>query len=150
MIEKLAAASAAQLAALHARCFDHPWSEAEFASLLHLPSSLALGQREDGVLLGFVLSRIAADEAEILTVGVSPQSRRTGCGRSLLSSLHEQAFERGVERIFLEVSDINHAARALYERAGYTEAGRRARYYRDGSDALVLEKTLSGRGQTPG
>ena len=71
MIEKLAAASAAQLAALHARCFDHPWSEAEFASLLHLPSSLALGQREDGVLLGFVLSRIAADEAEILTVGVA-------------------------------------------------------------------------------
>jgi ribosomal-protein-alanine N-acetyltransferase len=150
MIERLTAASADRMANVHARCFDHAWSEAEFASLLHLPSSLALGRGEDGALHGFVLARIAADEAEILTIGVDPDQRRGGSGRALLNSLHGCARDRGVARVFLEVSDVNTAARALYERAGYTETGRRARYYRDGSDALVLEKTLSGRGQTPG
>ncbi|WP_300527629.1 ribosomal protein S18-alanine N-acetyltransferase [Maricaulis sp.] len=150
MIERLHAASADQLAELHALCFDHAWSQAEFASLLHLPSSLALGLREDGRLDGFVLVRTAADEAEILTIGVDPRCRKNGVGRALLERAETEARERGVTRVFLEVSDRNSAARALYQRAGYTGAGRRARYYRDGSDALVLEKTLSGRGQRPG
>ncbi|WP_300552749.1 ribosomal protein S18-alanine N-acetyltransferase [Maricaulis sp.] len=150
MIERLTAASARRLAAVHGRCFDHSWSEAEFASLLHLSSSIALGKGDAGILHGFVLARVAADEAEILTIGVDPDQRRGGCGQALLKSLHEYVRKQGVVRVFLEVSDVNTAARALYERNGYTETGRRARYYRDGSDALVLEKTLSGRGQTPG
>lgn len=150
MIERLTAASAGRMAAVHGRCFDHAWSEAEFASLLHLSSSLALGKGDHGLLHGFVLARVAADEAEILTIGVDPDQRRGGSGQALLTRLHECLKEQGVVRVFLEVSDINTAARTLYGRAGYTETGRRARYYRDGSDALVLEKTLSGRGQTPG
>jgi ribosomal-protein-alanine N-acetyltransferase len=66
-------------------------------------------------------------------------------GAALLDAAMTEAAARGVAAIFLEVSVGNEAARKLYARAGFTEVGRRARYYADGADALVLRSPLSRR-----
>ena len=98
---------------------------------------------------GFILVRTVADEAEILTLAVRPADRRRGIAAGLVARGASVAAAQGASRLFLEVAEDNDAARGLYERAGFVEAGRRPRYYAraDGSrtDALILTLNLSGR-----
>lgn len=146
--EEVTAQSAERMAALHAKCFDQPWPASEFASLLSMPSTLAFAIQEDARHLALVLVRIAADEAEILTIGVDPDFRGQGLGFSVLARAEEDVCARGVISVFLEVNQHNDPAQALYTRAGYSEIGRRPRYYRGRDDALIYRKTLLERGQT--
>jgi len=133
--------TAARLAALHAVAFDAPWDAAAFDSLLG-QGGVHLTETPDG----FILMRTVADEAEILTLAVRPEARRRGLGAELVARGAAEAAARGARRLFLEVADDNDAARALYARAGFAEAGRRPRYYAraDGSrrDALLLALNL--------
>jgi ribosomal-protein-alanine N-acetyltransferase len=135
----------ARLAALHARCFTRPrpWSAAEFGALLNAP----------GVFLcptaaGFILGRATLDEAEVLTLAVAPEARRSGKGRALLAAFEMAARTRAAAVAFLEVSDDNTAALALYRGAGYVVAGRRRNYFGAGVDGLVLRKPLTRPGAT--
>ncbi|MFT3688752.1 GNAT family N-acetyltransferase [Paenirhodobacter sp.] len=125
----------ADLAALHARCFTtpRPWSEGEFRDLLAAPFTFLLTAPQ-----GFLLGRVIAGEAELLTLAVAPEARRRGTGRALLAGFAETARARGADSAFLEVAEDNAPARALYAAAGWREAGRRRGYYHPGIDALVL------------
>lgn len=145
---------AARLAALHAACFAEGWPAASIATLLDTPGTAGL-VAECGAppaAAGLVLWRVAADEAEILTLGVVPARRRGGLGRALLDAAETLAAAAGARRMFLEVAADNAAARALYARAGYAPAGRRPGYYaRRGApaaDALVLARRLGGGAET--
>lgn len=131
---------AAALAALHAAAFPDAerWDAAAIGGLLAMPGAFGLVLPGEG----FVLARVAADEAEILTLAVAPEARRRGHGAALLAAAMAQAVARGAAAMFLEVSERNAAAGALYVRAGFAEAGRRRRYYADGADALVLRRGL--------
>lgn len=127
-----------RFAALHAASFDDPWDAAALRALTGSPGVIALASAD-----GFILLRVAADEAEILTIAVDPAMRRSGQGGALLTAATEVAKAAGAQRLFLEVSSENAAARGLYARHGFTQVGHRARYYGDGSDALVLAVTLA-------
>lgn len=148
-IERVTPQAAALMAGLHAQCFDRPWNEREFAALLYLPGTTGLVLHDGVTPCGLALLRQAADEAEVLTIGIAPGARRHGSGARLLAGAEGDAARAGVKRVFLEVSTANAAAQALYDRAGYSEIGRRRAYYADGTDALVLEKWLRDYGQTP-
>ena len=129
------------MAAIHAACFETPWSESELCALLALPTTVA---RIDE--FGFLLCSRVADEMEILTIGVLPEHRRHHVGSSLLSEMIDWAGSVGVKRIFLEVSVENLPARRLYERFGFCQTGVRRGYYRTSSgqaDALCLTKKIS-------
>lgn len=139
-------ADAAAAAKLHADSFARGWSEEEISALILdrqvEANVLAQGRRLDG----FVLSRMAADEAEILTIAIDPAQRGHGWGRRLLSKHLARLAARGIKALFLEVEEDNASARALYHRAGFVEVGRRPAYYvkADGtcSEALVLKRDL--------
>lgn len=126
-----------RLAAIHAEAFDAPWSAAALAELLVSPGVFAVAEDD-----GFILIRVVADEAEILTLAVRPTARRAGLGARLVEAATVRAAALGAERMFLEVADSNAAARALYARSGFVEMGRRRGYYAhtDGrrEDALTL------------
>ncbi len=93
------------------------------------------------------LVSLAADEAELLEIGVAPAARGQGIGAGLLADAMDRAARLGARRMILEVAEDNRPARALYARAGFAEAGRRAAYYpRPGgarADALVLARPLA-------
>lgn len=132
------------LAALHALVFHdtpRPWSVGAFSALVRQPTTL-LAVRPGG----FALGRIAGTEAELLTLAVHPDARRHGLGAGLVLDYEAEAAARGAAESLLEVAVTNVAARALYERLGYAQAGRRPRYYRRDDappvDALVLRKVL--------
>ena len=81
-------------------------------------------------------------EAELLRVAVNPGAQRQGLATRLLRLSEEALRHQGCQRLLLEVRPSNAAARALYAGLGWTDLGRRARYYPDGEDALILEKHL--------
>ncbi len=139
-------AHASVLAALHEAVFPpgERWSAAAMAEQLGLPGTfglLAISALETPC--GLMLARVAADQAEILTLGVTPIQRRQGAARLLLQQAEHRAAQAGAVAMFLEVAKRNNAARLLYDRSGYREVGRRRRYYLSGEDALVLKRDLT-------
>lgn len=131
------------MAELHASAFppSEAWGAAAFEMQLALPGTFGFVDPEGGM----ILCRVAADEAEVLTLAVHPVRRRRGIAWRLLRRAIEEALGRGAGRMFLEVSSANAGGRALYASAGFREAGLRRGYYRDGSDALVLRaRAFSG------
>ena len=135
------AVDAAVLAAIHGAAFppSEAWGEHAIGLQLGLPGVFGLIDTAGGM----VLARIAGDEGEVLTLAVVPANRRRGLGRALLGAALQEIRDRGARVVFLEVSEANQAARALYAAAGFVEVGRRRRYYADGTDALVLRAALS-------
>ncbi|WP_338144494.1 GNAT family N-acetyltransferase [Neoroseomonas marina] len=148
VIRPAGAAMAGLLATLHAEGFPpaERWTAQAIGLLLDLPGHFGLIAETRGEPLGFVLGRVAAGEAEVLTIAVRPALRRSGVGRALLTALVETAAAAGAETLFLEVSESNGPARQLYAALGAVEAGRRRRYYADGTDALVLRLDIKSCG----
>ena len=133
------------LSALHAQCFEQPWDEKAFSELLSLPSTAAHIVTNDDIPLGFCFYQITQDEAEILSVGIVPAKRGLSAGTALLAHGFKFLADRQVNRLLLEVSETNTAARTLYLKSGFTEIGRRKGYYREKGtrrDALMYEKLL--------
>jgi ribosomal-protein-alanine N-acetyltransferase len=130
------------IAGMHHVSFAEPWSEKAMAELLALPGCFGWLAAEDGEPQGFVLARIAADEAEILTLMVLPPYRRNGLAQRLLGEVVEYAKSQAVGTLFLEVALSNVAGRELYTKVGFVQVGRRPRYYANGGDALLLARDL--------
>lgn len=136
------------LAALHARAFTYPrpWSAAEIAALMDSPHVLLLA---DPAGRGFLMGRVVADEAEVLTIAVAPEARRQGIGADLMARFADAAAARGAVVAHLEVAADNAAAIALYAQAGFAAAGRRRGYFvtPDGAriDALTMTRPLTRR-----
>lgn len=137
-------------AELHSEAFARPWSGDEFASLLSQPGSFGYVVRRVGgrhtAPAGFVLARLAAGEAEILTIAVSRKMRRQGVGRLLMDMVLQRLHAERAHSLFLEVDEENHGALALYKRLRFEEVGRRPAYYSDAdgrkTSALVLKRRL--------
>jgi len=135
-------------ATIHAAGFAHPWSADEISKLIADASSLGAAALDPATLTlrGFALSRKAADEAEILTIAVSPACRKYGVGRDLLREHLQQAAFSGARTMFLEVDAENAAALALYARFGFVKVGERPGYYRRANGppakALVMRREL--------
>jgi ribosomal-protein-alanine N-acetyltransferase len=127
---------AAALAELHASAFTKGWTEDSICVLLSSPGTFALANEN-----GFILARVAAGEAEILTLAVRPAARRRGLARRLLAASATLAAQNGAQMMFLEVVVTNAPALGLYRGLGFAQVGRRKAYI-DGQDALVLKAEL--------
>jgi ribosomal-protein-alanine N-acetyltransferase len=137
-----------EIAALHRRLFDPPWDRIAIQSLLEHPAAAAFVAqvREPRALAGFIIGQIAADEAEILSIGVAPERQRQGIARTMIEGLVRAARRAEAKRLFLEVSAGNLAANRLYAGLGFEPVGRRKGYYRrpggEPVDAVVLALPL--------
>jgi ribosomal-protein-alanine N-acetyltransferase len=139
-VEVATFAHASAMAEIHRAAFRaaEAWSRDVMLLQLELPGTFGLVHPAGGMLL----ARVAADEAEILTLAVAGEQRRRGLGFALLRAAMRRAAGMGAVSMFLEVAVTNHAARGLYVAHGFVEAGLRRRYYSDGTDALILRSTL--------
>ncbi|HEX5508029.1 MAG TPA: ribosomal protein S18-alanine N-acetyltransferase [Pseudolabrys sp.] len=137
---------AAAIAALHANSFHRGWSEEEVAALLLDRSVIAHRAIVGATFAGFLMSRQAADEAEILSVAVDGAFRGRGLARDLLHLHLRRLAGLGIRKVFLEVDENNEAAVRLYGRAGFHEVSRRSNYYTEpggkSANALVLRRDL--------
>ena len=134
---------AAAIAAIHAASFQRGWGEEEIYRLLIEKSVVAHRATSGGKLIGFILSRRAAGEAEILSVAIAPSWRGRKMARPLLDLHLRHLAGLGTRAVFLEVGAHNAPATRLYRRAGFREVGKRQGYYEGGATALVMRRDLS-------
>jgi [ribosomal protein S18]-alanine N-acetyltransferase len=135
-------ADAAAIAAVHSASFQRGWGEDEIHSLLIERNVVAHRATTRRTFVGFILSRLAAGEAEILSVAIAPAWRSRAVARPLLTLHLRRLAGLGIHSVFLEVSERNVPACRLYRRAGFHEVGRRQGYYEGGTTALVLRRNL--------
>jgi ribosomal-protein-alanine N-acetyltransferase len=135
-------ADATAIAALHGVSFRRGWGEDEILRLLLERNVVTQRMMVGGKLIGFIMSRLAAGEAEILSVAIAPTWRGRGLSRQLLDLHLRRLAGLGIRAVYLEVGDHNAPACRLYGRAGFREVGRRQGYYEDGATALVLRRDV--------
>ena len=130
--------------AIERASFADPWSRDAFEHALDANGvrfEVACGAA--GNVVGYVVGWTVADEGEVANLAVAPDARRTGIAATLLDRVLARARSEGVTTLHLDVRESNAAARALYARLGFREAGRRRGYYRKPTeDALVLRLDL--------
>ena len=125
-----------ELANLHKKCFPHkPWTADDFADLKKSGCEIIASQN------GFIVWRVVADEAELISIGVSPDARRTGIAAAMIGIMEGELKKNGIKSVFLEVAENNIPARKLYEQNGYVQIGIRPKYY-DGIDAIMMRKDI--------
>ncbi len=138
---------APEIAALHAASFHRGWSDEEVENLLLDPQVLVHSLRVGGAFAGFVMSRAAADEAEILSIAVARRCQGRGLARQMLDLHMRRLAALGVKALFLEVAENNGPAIALYRKAGFRDVAKRPNYYPlpNGATAaaLVLRRDIA-------
>ena len=146
VVEAASPRDAARLAAIHAASFHRGWGDGEFDAMLRERNTLVQRLRLGSKIIGFAVSRLGADEAEILSIGVAPNWQRAGVAAGLLQGLSRAARRGDAKRIFLDVAEDNEAALALYRKLGFEKVGERPAYYADKngvkSTALVMKRDL--------
>ena len=134
------------LARVHAAAFAAAWSADDILRFAEDPGGFALIADEAGEAAAFILCRVMAGEAEVLTLAVRPTFRRRGIALALLEAALGLA-ARTAQAMLLEVAADNPGALALYARAGFRTVGQRAGYYaRAGAaavDAIVMRRALN-------
>jgi [ribosomal protein S18]-alanine N-acetyltransferase len=147
-VDVASARDADELARIHGQAFARGWSPEEMEQLLHDRAVVACVLRREGRAraYGFALSRIAEDEAEVLSIAVAEARRGSGGGGALLGRHLGRLAGLGVRRVVLEVDEENLSALALYARFGFAQVGRRRAYYarKDGTrgEAKVMALEL--------
>ena len=125
--------------------FGEAWSAGQCLGILSLPDVWLTFAEDGSHSIGFALSRLLMDEAELLLLAVEPDARHHGVGRALIERTTAIAAGKGAHRLLLEVRDDNRAL-DLYRAVGFAEIGRRRGYYQgsDGTsrDALTLARPI--------
>ncbi|MGH1577260.1 GNAT family N-acetyltransferase [Planktotalea sp.] len=133
--------TAEQLAKLHARASDRPWSLDSFQSQLAQSNTILEFDAH-----AFAIGLFALDDVELLQIATDPAFQRRGLAARVLKAFEVQAKAKGCTRGFLEVAESNLPAQGLYETSGWQEVGRRPNYYKcadgDREDAILMSKDL--------
>lgn len=129
-----------QIVALEQICFAVPWSrESIIKDMTENKLAFYLVAELNETVIGYVGIWNVIDEGHINNVAVSPLYRRQHIGTVLIDTLIKATTEAGIKRHTLEVREGNEAARALYSKFGFKEAGVRAKYYEDNNeDAIIM------------
>ena len=120
------------------------WSKESYVKFACEAGSLALVLEADGQIGGFLLGRLAADQAELLNLAVVGAQSRQGAGTALLTKAIQGWRLRGAKSVYLEVRESNTGAIAFYEKHGFAKMGLRKGYYRSPDEAaLTMVKKLT-------
>ena len=140
------------LATLQYKCFENSNVQPRLERMIFSPGvfGLIISEEDPNLEVAYAICRVALEEAELLSIGVVPNKRGSGYGKTILSAIITEAGHRGAESLVLEVGENNLAAKNLYAAAGFAQVGGRKNYYRVGSgayeDAAIMRCRLRNTG----
>ena len=123
-------------------CYPFPWSQQQFIEELQNRVATLLVCEIENRIAGYICYWLIGAEMEILNIATAPTARRRGVAVRLLNEAFSRCSEVGLSTAWLEVRAENRAAIALYQRSGFQKSGIRKGYYRDGEDAILMNKTF--------
>ena len=132
-----------ELIELENACFPHPYSVDQLSSLLTDPNSISAGILLGSDLIGYLFSRNVLQSLDIERIAVSPGQRRKGFSSELIHFAERKCQDLNINNLTLEVSSLNEGAIAFYCSLGFEVDGKRAAYYKDGSDAVLMSKKIA-------
>jgi ribosomal-protein-alanine acetyltransferase len=142
-VRPASAADLAPVAALEDELFGaEAWDEESLLDELERPGRTFVVHDDDGEVVGYAITMTSGDIADLVRIGVHPHRHREGIAGRLLDRLLDAAREESVDRVLLEVSSRNNEALSFYAASGFTQIDVRPRYYKDGSDAIVMKRSL--------
>ena len=130
-----------QVVDLQNSCFPDGWSKQSLLDGLNSANLNGITAFENDELLGFITYSVNQDFAELNDILVAPKARRKGIANALMGEFIS-LLKGQTQKIFLEVRASNESAQALYFKWGFCKLSTRKKYYKDGEDALVLQKEL--------
>ena len=132
-----------EVVAIEKQSFSDPWSKENFLAELDLPFSWVWVAKVDEELVGYCCCWEIEEELQIANLAVHPEFRNQGLGKKILQEILNRACQRKVKKVTLEVRESNQFGLKLYQAFGFTEVGRRKKYYRKPvEDGLILAKIL--------
>ena len=136
-----------QVLEIERKSFPQPWLRQHFIDELNFSYAFPLSAFDaSGRLLGYICPMQLLDEGHILNVAVNPDVRGAGVGRMLVQKVLDECSSAGASFVSLEVRESNLSAIALYLKMGFTEVGKRKRYYENSEDALMMEYLFGNTG----
>lgn len=125
------------LADIHQDAFPRGWTADEFVRLMESDNVRVMKCKRPATFFrpkssrpkGFVLTRVAANEAEILTIAVAKEARGFGLGKALMRAVIDDLYADRIDSLFLEVDENNIKAISLYKSLDFIEVGERKSYY---------------------
>ena len=136
-----------KIAALEKECFSDPWTYRMFADAFYSKGFYGVLAEEDGEIAGYACASVLFENAELDNIAVAEGYRRQGIASALLYRAEEEARALGAVHFLLEVRVSNAPAMKLYLDRGFRGLYARPRYYPDGEDALVMQKSLCPEGE---
>lgn len=133
-----------QVHAIECDSQPHPWTREHFMAELQNPAAEIDVFVLDGEIAGFLCSWLIADELQIQNLATATTFRRMGVAGRLLKHVLERSRNNGMESAWLEVRTSNQAAISLYRTLDFSILSRRAEYYQDGEDALIMCRSCAG------
>lgn len=126
-------------------CFSDSWGDISVGLTAADNGGVFAVAEIDGMAAGYVIGRVCADESELYRIAVLPQLRGKGIAKALTEEFFRQSVLLGAEKAFLEVRSENIPAIRLYEKCGFTAAGKRKNYYVNPTDdAVIYVRDLNG------
>jgi ribosomal-protein-alanine N-acetyltransferase len=116
------------------------WAEEKYREIFEreIPRRIVLVAEDESGVQGFGIIRLLHQECEVENLVIATDRRRQGTGRQLLCRLIDLAYNQGATEVFLEVRESNTPARALYNKFGFTQGGRRKLYYHNPEEDAIL------------
>ena len=119
------------------------WSKKQWATEFKKKGIKVFGILLSNLVIGICVIHVVLDEAQINFFVVDKKYRKRGYGSYLMRYLIRHCKKLNVNKLLLEVSNINLTAEKFYNRFDFSTVGIRRNYYKDGSDALLKEKDLT-------
>lgn len=129
------------LSELENACFSEPWDISALEYQVKNENAVIEVKTDGEKPIGYALGTVVCGEAELYRIGVFPEFRGKGFGKSVLGDFLCDCRKKGAEKVFLEVRSRNAPAIALYKHAGFVQLAVRKGYYGD-DDALIFELIL--------
>lgn len=124
-------------------CFSSPWSEAEIRATFFREDSIYIVVEKDGAVIGYAAFFFVLDEGNIINVGVKPEYRNQKAGEHLMELMIEEARQKEIRKLFLEVRESNRSAIGLYKKFGFKEEGVRKNFYTGPEEnGIVMVSTI--------
>lgn len=145
-IDKISLSAIPQIYQIELSCYPTPWTIENFTAEIATSSGFNWCiKNDDNILLGYLFSYIIFDEMFITNICIHQNYHNQKIGSLLLETILSKAANASINKVFLEVREINYFAIKLYISNGFTIDCVKKNFYTNGDNAISMHLDLNNK-----